>query len=270
MIHVGLVALVFVWQQSPEEVAVPGERTSIALVVFAEQFAASQPVEVPQQAPEEVSREVPQEIPEEVQQELAKEPVQALQAETPPPELPVEKIEPRPLETPPNKPKVKVAKKEPPPKARPKPAPKRVVQKVPEPKPVARKVAPVAEAVAAKAAANSPAFNSSDKPGATPRAAQKATLRARYKAMLLAAIERKKYYPNRARRQRIEGEVRVAFTILADGALSEIRLAQSSGSKVLDKAALTAIRKLARVTPLPPTLEIDSWEMIVPLSYKLL
>jgi protein TonB len=247
-------AMVVVWQQSPDEGAVPGEREHIELVVFAEQFAASLPVEVPQEAPHEG----------------AQEPMQPVQAEIPPPELPVKKAWANQLEDPSSKPSVKVAKKKPPPKPRQKPVPNRTVQKLPEPTPVATKVAPVAEPVAARAAAISPASRASDKGGATPRTAQKVTLRARYKAMLAAAIEKNKYYPNQARRRRIEGEVRVAFTILADGSLSEIRLTQSSGSKVLDNAALGAIRKLARVDPLPRSLEMDRWEMIVPLSYKLL
>ncbi len=50
-------------------------------------------------------------------------------------------------------------------------------------------------------------------------------------------------YPRRARRMGLEGRVMLEVLISAKGQVDELRVLQSSGHKVLDRAALSAVRK---------------------------
>lgn len=61
-------------------------------------------------------------------------------------------------------------------------------------------------------------------------------------------IERAKRYPVQAREQHIEGRVGLRFSIQNDGRVSELQVTQSSGSAVLDQAAILAVQHSA---PLP-------------------
>ena len=49
-------------------------------------------------------------------------------------------------------------------------------------------------------------------------------------------------YPERARRAGVEGVVGVRIALAADGSVRQVELTQSSGSRLLDEAALTAAR----------------------------
>lgn len=62
----------------------------------------------------------------------------------------------------------------------------------------------------------------------------------------LAAVEvhtPEPVYPDKARKRGQEGSVVVEFTIGTDGACSEIRVAESSGYRLLDEAAVAAVGK---------------------------
>lgn len=50
-------------------------------------------------------------------------------------------------------------------------------------------------------------------------------------------------YPLAARRYGIEGTVRVLFCVLPDGAVEDVKAQQTSGSTLLDAAAVDAIRR---------------------------
>jgi TonB family protein len=62
-------------------------------------------------------------------------------------------------------------------------------------------------------------------------------------ANLAAAIERTKYYPRLARERGIEGVVRVRFRLTSSGAVEKIEIVESSGSEILDKAAVDAANR---------------------------
>lgn len=53
------------------------------------------------------------------------------------------------------------------------------------------------------------------------------------------------YYPEEARRQNIMGDVRLMVTVSPDGYVKSIRLLESSGSPILDKAAEDSVRSSA-------------------------
>ena len=50
-------------------------------------------------------------------------------------------------------------------------------------------------------------------------------------------------YPVTARRQGLQGTVRLDLLIEADGSVAEIRMRESSGSAVLDRSVMTAVRQ---------------------------
>jgi len=187
-----------------------------------------------------VQQVAPQTVPEEVV-----EPVE----EMPVPEKKVETVKPR-----------KIVKKKPVVKKH-KP---RVAAKLPEEvKPPTRTPPPEIQPSARPAVADA-MISPSSKEGEQNR------IRERYIQKLQKIITTHKYYPKRARRRHIEGRVEVGFVVLADGEIDDIRLADSSGEGVLDKAALDALRRAGRFDPLPKELGLSSWTFVVPLDYRIL
>lgn len=67
-------------------------------------------------------------------------------------------------------------------------------------------------------------------------------------AAIWRKINRSKYYPEFARRQGLEGAPKVAFSISENGKVEGVKVVESSGNEVLDKAALETIE---RSSPLP-------------------
>ncbi|WP_420567590.1 energy transducer TonB [Thalassovita sp.] len=84
---------------------------------------------------------------------------------------------------------------------------------------------------------------------------------------VVLTIAKAKSYPPEARKKRIEGTVRVLFTLDSYGNLLTARVQDSSGAPVLDNSALKVLRKIGKF-PTPPTvLQQDSFTLLVPLSY---
>ncbi|MES9972109.1 MAG: energy transducer TonB [Candidatus Thiodiazotropha sp.] len=167
----------------------------------------------------------------------------------PEPEPEPEVVEPPPEPKPKPKPEPKPKPKpEPKPKPQPKPPPK------PKPAPVEKPVEPVKLPPPPMPAVNL---------GLIQR------LEAEYKARLRRAIETNKGYPRRAVRMRQEGEVVVGFTIRRNGVIENLRIVESSGSKLLDKAARKAVEKTSGRLPFPDQLERNAWEFTIPINYSL-
>lgn len=64
------------------------------------------------------------------------------------------------------------------------------------------------------------------------------------------------------------GEAQVAFTVQADGSASGIRLVASSGSTVLDQAALDAVRRASPFPPIPDGAGRRQWPFVVPVLFR--
>ncbi len=75
-------------------------------------------------------------------------------------------------------------------------------------------------------------------------------------------IEEAKAYPDAARRESTQGTVNLRFRIAADGSVEATEILRSSGSPLLDEAAVQTIR---RAGPYPP---VAGW-IRIPLSYRL-
>jgi protein TonB len=90
-----------------------------------------------------------------------------------------------------------------------------------------------------------------------------------YRNMVRSLIEKKKFYPARARRNRSTGKVRVSFTLQRDGSIANLRISHSSGVGALDQAAKKAVQKVGRFPPFPKASTRARWEFTVPLHYRL-
>lgn len=75
-------------------------------------------------------------------------------------------------------------------------------------------------------------------------------------------------YPARARRLGHEGEVRLQVLVGADGHPGEIRLARPSGSELLDRAALAAVRGWRFRPALSSGEAVTAW-VEIPLHFRL-
>jgi protein TonB len=103
-----------------------------------------------------------------------------------------------------------------------------------------------------KTAAGSPAGTS----GAGPPAGDFAWVR--------DAIQRAIAYPPAARRMGWEGKVVVAFQLLSDGSVRDVRVVQGSGHAALDRGAVDAVRS---ASPFPRS-PVEA-EVITPVVYRL-
>lgn len=166
---------------------------------------------------------------------------------------------PKPVEEPPlpklaeaPKPVIEVPKPKPkPPKPQPRVEPPRDVQPVQEPTP-----ARPAEPVKAPAAPPAPAPAASNTPS--------------WESEVLRRLARFKKYPPAARSRGTQGQVVIAFTLDGQGRVLDASVDKSSGSSLLDRAALAAVRE-AQPLPVPPAdrLRNDTITLRAPFTFNL-
>ncbi len=97
-----------------------------------------------------------------------------------------------------------------------------------------------------------------------------ADLKTMYKAELRARIDQNKFYPMAARRLGQTGIVVVAFTLLADGSIQDIRIDTSSGNDRLDTAGLEAVKKVGKFKAIPSEFASKTIDMSVPIKFQTL
>lgn len=103
----------------------------------------------------------------------------------------------------------------------------------------------------------------------TARASQSGNARvSNYPGKVRAKLRRAQRYPRAAKRQRLKGEVHVRFTIARNGSVSAIRIARSSGSEILDRAAVDTVRRAAPFPKIPDGAGRSSWGFTVPLAFR--
>ena len=85
---------------------------------------------------------------------------------------------------------------------------------------------------------------------------------------LIAWLDKHKTYPEAARDEGVEGRVLVRFTASRDGHALDVSIAQSSGSRALDMAALSLVRE-KRLPPFPAGAVPDTLPVTVPVTYQL-
>lgn len=72
-------------------------------------------------------------------------------------------------------------------------------------------------------------------------------------------------YPKMAQKLKMQGEVRIAFSLDSDGSVSNVKVMEGSGFEILDNDAVALIEKTASRFPKPS----ESVRINVPLSYVL-
>ncbi|SIQ30794.1 protein TonB [Rhizobium sp. RU20A] len=88
-----------------------------------------------------------------------------------------------------------------------------------------------------------------------------------YPGKVRARLTRALRYPPGAARGGIKGDAQVRFTVRADGQVASISLARSTGSPILDEAALAAVRRAAPFPKIPEGAGRDSWAFTIPLGF---
>jgi protein TonB len=76
-------------------------------------------------------------------------------------------------------------------------------------------------------------------------------------------------YPAEARARRLYGDLKIRFTIRKDGRLGAIELVRTSGYKVLDDAAIKALKDGEPYWPLPPEWGMESYTILGHFVYAI-
>lgn len=115
----------------------------------------------------------------------------------------------------------------------------------------------------------SPASTSNQRAGNGQASDNQKGLEDAYKKAIHQAILEQRKYPRQAKRRRAEGIVVVFFELERDGTVSALRILESSGIKLLDKAALDAVRKVGAFTPFPEDVDRETWQFEFPVTFSL-
>ena len=91
----------------------------------------------------------------------------------------------------------------------------------------------------------------------------------RYQDMVKQKIESCRRYPAWAKEQKLEGVSCLVFTLLSNGMVQDIKLIRSSGFDILDKEAISTVKRASPFCPIPAKLNYSSFTMEVSLVFKL-
>lgn len=94
--------------------------------------------------------------------------------------------------------------------------------------------------------------------------------RSDYLALCRRLIENNKDYPLMARKGRIEGTVLVRCVLECTGKMKSSGVSKSSGSGLLDNAALRAVLSVGQFPPVPPELPGSELVLDIPITFRLL
>lgn len=101
----------------------------------------------------------------------------------------------------------------------------------------------------------------------TAPAAQHADIKSQYHAELRARIDENKFYPPLSRRLGQKGLVIVAFTLLEDGNIINVRIDSPSSFERLNESALEAVKKVGKFRPIPQELGESKMDIKVPVKF---
>ncbi len=91
----------------------------------------------------------------------------------------------------------------------------------------------------------------------------------RYRDMVKQKIESYRRYPKWAKKQGLAGISYLAFTLLSNGMVQDIKLIHSSGFNILDKEAISTVRRASPFKPIPEKFNCSSLTMEVALVFQL-
>ena len=90
-----------------------------------------------------------------------------------------------------------------------------------------------------------------------------------YQQLLASWLNKFQFYPATAKKLRLEGTVLAKVTIRNDGTVIKTAIEKSSGSDILDNAALQLLDLANPLPPFPENFESDEITFIAPISYNL-
>ncbi len=90
-----------------------------------------------------------------------------------------------------------------------------------------------------------------------------------YMEMVRLRIESRKKYPESARSSRIEGRVKVRFTVDPEGRVVGAEVMKGSGNQTLDDAALSTVKDASPLPKAPPGFFKGSFQMEIILAFEL-
>lgn len=82
-------------------------------------------------------------------------------------------------------------------------------------------------------------------------------------------LARNKSYPERARRQNLEGVVRIRFAVDREGRVLDYRIVSSSGHALLDQEVEAMIERAQPLPSMPEKLRRTRMELVVPIHFSL-
>jgi protein TonB len=88
-----------------------------------------------------------------------------------------------------------------------------------------------------------------------------------YPGKIVAKLRRALRYPSGARGRRLNGVAQVRFVVGRSGDVGSVGLAASSGSPILDEAALATVHRAAPFPPIPEGAGRSNWTFTVPLAF---
>ncbi len=94
-----------------------------------------------------------------------------------------------------------------------------------------------------------------------------ADLKDLYMAELHAKIDANKFYPPISKRMGQTGTVIVAFTLLEDGTIMNVKIQEPSSFERLNEAGLEAVRKIKRFRPIPKELGMTAMDFRIPVKF---
>lgn len=90
----------------------------------------------------------------------------------------------------------------------------------------------------------------------------------KYRVDLYQSVLGNVVYPERAKQHKIEGSVKLRFKVDLNGEIKDMKVIQSSGSKILDVAALKAVYRTS-APEFGSDILTESVELILPISFRI-
>jgi len=93
-------------------------------------------------------------------------------------------------------------------------------------------------------------------------------IRGAYTQELIDTVKKNQKYPKKAIQKGHEGNLLISLTINAIGEIVNLTLIQRSGSRYLDIGVLRQVREIEPFPPIPNSLNIESFEVEIPMSFS--
>jgi protein TonB len=90
--------------------------------------------------------------------------------------------------------------------------------------------------------------------------------KSRYSGKVASKLARANRLVSKSAQTKARNNATVTFVVQANGTITDLRLANSSGSPELDQFALNLVRRQAPFPPIPPEIGISSWRFRAPIG----